>query len=106
MLKEAYSARPNPCVPSPTNPCIIDEVVVSRDVQFLNFVARYGKNYKTSDEFQSRRAKWLKTDGWITSFQGKNASFAVGHNKFSDWSEEEKKSVLGTVMPWGRSSGD
>ena len=51
MLKEAYSARPNPCVPSPSNPCIIDEVVESKDAQFLNFVAKYGKTYKTSDEF-------------------------------------------------------
>ena len=106
MLKQTYLALSILCLTSPTNPYIIDEVVVSKDVQFLNFVAKYGKNYRTANEFQSRRAKWLKADGWITSFQGQNSSFSVGHNKFSDWSEEEKKSVLGLFMPSGRSLED
>ena len=39
-----------------------------------------------------RAALWKKNDDFIKSNQ--NAEFQLGHNKFSDWTEEERKALL------------
>ena len=91
-------------MPSATVSCIPDKATVEKDMQFLGYVAKYGKNYKSKDEFEARRGKWQKTDEWITAFQNEKATFTVSHNKFSDWTDAEKSQVLGAVLPWGLST--
>jgi len=67
---------------------------------FLQYQAREGKNYQTLAEFELRLNQWRKTDDLIKS--KKNISYTLSHNKFSDWTPEEKQNLLGKkskVMP-------
>ena len=60
---------------------------------FSEFQARFGKNYDTLAEFNYRMTLWKKTDDFIKASQPK--SYTLGHNKFSDWTPEERKRLLG-----------
>jgi len=60
----------------------------SEKTRFLSFVAKQGKSYPTLEEFNSRMKNWKKTDNFINNYP--KSSFTMSHNKFSDWSEEEK----------------
>ena len=48
---------------------------------------------------------WKKTDDFIRTYQS-DSSFEMAHNKFSDWTDEEKKNVLGRVPRSNVTSGD
>ena len=63
----------------------------------MNFIARNNKAYETVEEYQVRREQFNKTHAFIqehNSNSDKNAHVA-GHNKFSDWSEQEFKTLMG-----------
>jgi hypothetical protein len=59
----------------------------------LRFLARQGKSYATTEEFQKRKALWLEADAFIKGYQA--TTFTMEHNRFSDWTPEEKKKILG-----------
>jgi len=56
--------------------------------RFLTFLAKQGKNYNSVEEFSARMTNWRATDNFIKVYPP--SSFTMGHNQFSDWSEEEK----------------
>jgi Cathepsin propeptide inhibitor domain (I29) len=60
---------------------------------FLDFSARHGKNYDTLAEFNKRMLLWKATDDFIRNYP--EDTFTMAHNKFSDWTPEEKKKHLG-----------
>ena len=60
---------------------------------FAQFQATYSKSYDTLAEFNLRKQLWQQTDDLINSNQ--NEHFKLGHNKFSDWTAEEKQKVFG-----------
>ncbi len=84
--------RVPPCVPTADYSCVSStSAQMTQDMKFLGYIAKYGKSFTTSNEFQKRKTNWQETDDWLTNFQATNSSFTVGHNKFSDWSAEDKK---------------
>jgi len=66
--------------------------------EFMQFVSTHGKSYGTMEEFSMRLERYNRADAYIKGHYEKNGpepSFHVGHNKFSDWTEQEYKVLLG-----------
>ena len=64
-------------------------------MRFMDYLAKHEKEYTDSAEFEKRAGHWLKTDRFITEFNKRDdVLMTVAHNKFSDWSDEEYKSIL------------
>ena len=71
------------------------EELTAEFLHYINYVAKYNKSYDSVAEFDMRKDLYLKTHAFIeeTNRSG-NSTHVAGHNKFSDWTEEEFKSVL------------
>jgi len=66
--------------------------------EFIQYVGQHGKSYNTMEEFQMRFERYNRADSFIKEHYQKNGpepSFEVAHNKFSDWTEQEYKVLLG-----------
>merc|ERR1712166_744312 len=66
--------------------------------EFIQYVGQHGKSYNTMEEFQMRFERYNRADSYIKEHYQKNGaepSFNVAHNKFSDWTEQEYKVLLG-----------
>ena len=71
---------------------IHDDTDFEDNMHFLYHVTKYNLAIETTEEFQFRKALYLETDKYIKEFNsemGPNASFTLGHNKFSTWSANE-----------------
>jgi len=66
------------------------------DYKFINFVAKHGKSYATSEEYAARKALFAKIDGEIEHFNATETSSRHGHNFMSDYTELERSRMSGT----------
>ena len=66
------------------------------DYDYMRYVAQYGKNYDTMEEFKSRQAQFESANEYIAEHNQTNSSHVAGHNQFSDWTATEIQSMLGT----------
>jgi len=66
------------------------------NVDFANFVAKYGKSYATKEEFQFRFDQYLRNMEVIRGENSRNENtFSLGANKFTDYTREEYRRLLG-----------
>ena len=67
------------------------------DIEFMNYVATYQKNYATIEEFEFRLARWIETEEFIQENNDpkNNNTHTAGHNHLSDWTREEYRRLLG-----------
>jgi len=65
------------------------------DVKFINFVAVHNKQFASTEEFNFRKSIFEQTDAEIEELNSMNSTSVHGHNKFSDWTHEEYKVLLG-----------
>lgn len=63
--------------------------------EFNNHMGVFGLNYDTKEEYKFRLGLYMEKDAEIKAINEKNGSFKVGHNKFSTWTKEEYKQLLG-----------
>jgi len=58
-----------------------------KEFEFMSFVAKHGKDYKTVEEYALRFARWLETDIFIAAINHPDSgeTHTAGHNKFSTW---------------------
>lgn len=63
--------------------------------EFIQHIAEYGKSYGTKEEYIFRLNEFAKKHAAIAEINAENGSFTVGHNKFSDWTDDEYKRLLG-----------
>ena len=61
---------------------------------FQKYIATYNKSYQTIEEFEVRFENFAKTHAKIEEIRAQNGTSQVGHNKFSDISQEEKDQLL------------
>ena len=60
----------------------------------MRYCAEFGKTYSDKNVFVKKLLYWMRSDRFIGLINSsKELSFLAGHNKFSDWSEEEYKAV-------------
>ena len=71
------------------------EELTAEFMHFINYVAKYNKSYESVAEFDMRKEIFLKTHAFIeeSNSSGKQKHVS-GHNKFSDWTDEEFKTIL------------
>merc|ERR1711971_43468 len=65
--------------------------------QYMQYVVVHGKSYITSEEFNYRKALYTQTNAIINEHNATDSSFKLGHNKFSDYTEDERKRITGRV---------
>ncbi len=67
----------------------------TEDLEFLKYVAKYGKSYGTKEEFEFRAEAFKKTLAALSEENSKNDNtFRFGVNKFADWTPSEFKRIL------------
>ena len=69
----------------------------STRVKFVEHINNYNKSFLTMEEFEARHELFAITDKIIEEHNATESSFTLGHNKFSDMTEEEKKSYRGLL---------
>ena len=65
------------------------------DYQYLRYVAHFNKDYKRLEDFRDHREIFEKTEKLLTDLSQKLETQTVGHNKFSDWTEDEIAHIMG-----------
>jgi C1A family cysteine protease len=68
---------------------------LSQQGKFMQYLTQHSKSYLTVEEFNARQALFNIADDFVVAHNQTNASFTVGHNKFSDMSEGEKAQTRG-----------
>lgn len=63
--------------------------------EYIQHLAEFGKSYGTKEEYQFRLALFAEKHAAIAEHNSENGSFTLGHNKFSDWTADEYKKLLG-----------
>ena len=64
-------------------------------LKYMNHLAKFGKIIKDVEEFEERFGHFAKFDEFVTEHNAEGHNYTVGHNQFSDWSQDEYKSLLG-----------
>ena len=72
-------------------------ITVQDKGNYMAYLAKHGKNYKSIAEFETRLTNWKVADEFIKSYP--SSSFTMSHNKFSDYSEIEKSRLRGRKHP-------
>ena len=65
------------------------------ELEFLKHIARFNKVYHNIEEFSMRLERFVHNNRIITEHNALGGNFYLGHNKFSDWTEEEYTAILG-----------
>jgi C1A family cysteine protease len=65
------------------------------EFKFINYVAKFGKSYGTTEEYAFRLEQFAKVDQFIQETNAVEKNFTVGHNIFSDYTHAEYKKLLG-----------
>ena len=73
----------------------LDPSLAAMATQYMTYLAEHGKSYITSEEFAYRKALYIQTDAIIEAHNETNSTFTLGHNKFSDYTDHERKAMLG-----------
>jgi len=79
-------------------------MIDSNDLKFMNFIAVHGKSYDTIEEYNHRMSRFSAIESFITEENAKDLSYKVGHNKFSDWTDAERSSMMGYIPNADRAS--
>lgn len=64
-------------------------------LNFLNFISKYNKVYKTVHEFEARLKTFVQTVKEIEQSNTENANFTLGVNQFADLTAYEMRVRLG-----------
>ena len=71
----------------------------------MGYLAKQGKSYQSLDEFNARHANFIAIDAWIKDYNSDSEMTAVmAHNKFSDWSDDERARIGGNGQTSGQSA--
>ena len=71
--------------------------LTSSRVKYVQFMAENNRSFLTSEEFEARHAIFAENDALIEEHNSSNANFTLGHNFFSDLTEDEKASYRGRL---------
>jgi len=74
--------------------------ITQNDIKFMDHLAKQGKGYNTIEEFNLRSALFAKKDAALAKINANpENTFTVGHNMFSDLTDEELKKMRGSFIP-------
>ena len=61
---------------------------------FLGYITQFGKSYANMTEYNQRLEIFAFKHQYIQAHNAEGHSYKLGHNKFSDWTEEEYNAIL------------
>ena len=64
-------------------------------MKFMEHVSTYNKSYLTTEEFEARKTLFAAVDAEIREHNATDSLYELGHNRFSDWTEFERKRMKG-----------
>ena len=67
----------------------------ANDYKFMRFLVDHNKEYKTVEEYNMRKDIYNNLDAEIVKLNRSNGTSNHGHNKFSDYTREEYRAMLG-----------
>ena len=73
----------------------VSQAIDTQELEFMNYLSKYGKQYHDMNEFLTRKELFLAKEMLIVAHNSRPSNFTLGHNKFSDWTEEEMGRMLG-----------
>ena len=66
------------------------------EYNFMRYVSEHGKMYGTVEDFNVRQTLYAEVDAFVNSVnEDPTSTYTSAHNKFSDWTQEEKDALLG-----------
>jgi len=71
--------------------------MLSAASKYMQYVIEHSKSYITAEEFAARQAIFAENDDLVELHNQTNSSFRLGHNKFSDMTEDEKAAFRGRL---------
>ena len=80
--------------------------ISAEELEFSNYVARFNKVYEDIEEFAMRFERFVYWHRVINEHNSTNGlNFTLGHNQFSDWTDEEYVAML-TLLGTSNGSND
>ena len=72
-------------------------IAISADeLEFVNYAARFNKAYEEIEEYALRLERFIYWHRIINEHNASNGpNFILGHNQFSDWTDDEYEAILG-----------
>ena len=67
------------------------------EFRFINYIAEHGKSYANVEEYEMRLANYKAWDEAINEIRTLTETSQHGHNKFSDWTAEERANLTKAV---------
>jgi C1A family cysteine protease len=61
---------------------------------FMQYIAKYQKNYSTMQEYETRLENWIRINKMVDTHKAEESDYKLVHNEFSDWSNSEWESFL------------
>jgi len=74
---------------------IFTSALGASDIEFMQYVAVHNKQFHSTEEFNFRKGIYQQTGAEIAELNSRGWTSVHGHNKFSDWTHEEYKVLLG-----------
>lgn len=66
------------------------------EYNFMRYVSEHNKMYGTVEDFNVRQTLYAEVDAFVNSVnEDPTSTYTSAHNKFSDWTQEEKDTLLG-----------
>jgi|LauGreDrversion4_2_1035121.scaffolds.fasta_scaffold290379_1 KDEL-tailed cysteine endopeptidase len=80
---------------SPKSNSLYSNALTAEDMEFIKYVAKFGKSYGTKEEFEFRSDLFKKNLALLAEENSRNDNtFTVGINKFADWTPSEYRRML------------
>jgi len=67
----------------------------------MQYMSQFNKSYSSTEEYRLRLDRFTQNDNFIAEVNHPDSghTHTAGHNKFSDWTEEEYKGLLSESVP-------
>lgn len=72
-----------------------EQLMTTLDYDFMRYVTQHGKFYDTVEQFNMRKELFSESDAFVKMANSRGTKYVAGHNKFSDWTQEEKDALVG-----------
>jgi len=76
--------------------CLVASTLAMSEIEsaFLGYITEFGKSYSNMAEYEHRLSNFAQKHSVIRAHNAENTDYKLGHNKMSDWTEEEYASIL------------
>jgi len=68
------------------------------DFQYMQYAALFNKHTHSLDEYNQRMKEFGKTQMIIVDYNAKMDTHFLGHNAYSDWTDEERSEFLSSGL--------